>query len=41
LTAIGATTIVAAASDGKQFKKARDMAAWLGLFAGACDGLPD
>jgi len=28
---LGATAIVAAVGDGKQFKKARDMAAWLGL----------
>lgn len=29
--ALGATALVAAAGDGRQFKKARDMAAWLGL----------
>lgn len=29
--ALGATAIVAAAGDGRQFRKARDMAAWLGL----------
>uniref|UniRef100_UPI0026B495BD transposase n=1 Tax=Paracoccus zhejiangensis TaxID=1077935 RepID=UPI0026B495BD len=29
--ALGATAIVEAAGDGRQFKKARDMAAWLGL----------
>jgi transposase len=29
--ALGATAIVAAVGDGKQFTKARDMAAWLGL----------
>jgi transposase len=28
---LGATALVAAAGDGKQFKRARDMAAWLGL----------
>lgn len=28
---LGATALVAAAGDGKQFRKARDMAAWLGL----------
>lgn len=28
---LGATALVAAAGDGKQFKKSRDMAAWLGL----------
>ncbi|MEZ5657795.1 MAG: IS110 family transposase [Burkholderiaceae bacterium] len=28
---LGATALVAAVGDGKQFKKARDMAAWLGL----------
>jgi len=28
---LGATAIVAAAGDGRQFRKARDMAAWLGL----------
>ena len=28
---LGATALVAAAGDGRQFKKARDMAAWLGL----------
>ncbi|MCC5972650.1 MAG: IS110 family transposase [Rubellimicrobium sp.] len=27
----GATAIVAAAGDGRQFRKARDLAAWLGL----------
>ena len=29
--ALGATAIVAAAGDGRQFRKARDLAAWLGL----------
>ena len=29
--ALGATALVAAAGDGRQFRKARDMAAWLGL----------
>ena len=29
--ALGATALVAAAGDGRQFKKARDLAAWLGL----------
>lgn len=29
--ALGATALVAAAGDGRQFKRARDMAAWLGL----------
>jgi len=28
---LGATALVAAAGDGRQFKKARDLAAWLGL----------
>ncbi|OSP52933.1 IS110 family transposase [Pseudoruegeria sp. SK021] len=28
---LGATALVAAAGDGRQFRKARDMAAWLGL----------
>lgn len=28
---LGATAIIAAAGDGRQFKRARDMAAWLGL----------
>jgi transposase len=28
---LGATALVAAAGDGKQFRKARDLAAWLGL----------
>ena len=28
---LAATAIVAAAGDGRQFKRARDMAAWLGL----------
>ena len=28
---LGATALVAAAGDGKQFRKARDMTAWLGL----------
>ena len=31
---LGATAIVAAVGDGKQFRKGRDMAAWLG--AGTC-----
>lgn len=29
--ALGATALVAAAGDGRQFKKARDLSAWLGL----------
>lgn len=29
--ALGATALVAAAGDGRQFRKARDLAAWLGL----------
>lgn len=29
--ALGATALVVAAGDGRQFRKARDMAAWLGL----------
>lgn len=29
--ALGATALIAAAGDGQQFRKARDMAAWLGL----------
>lgn len=29
--ALGATAIVAAAGDGRQFRNARDLAAWLGL----------
>lgn len=29
--ALSATALVAAAGDGRQFRKARDMAAWLGL----------
>ena len=29
--ALGATALLAAAGDGRQFRKARDMAAWLGL----------
>ena len=29
--ALGATALVAAAGDGHQFRKARDLAAWLGL----------
>jgi transposase len=28
---LGATALIAAAGDGRQFRKARDMAAWLGL----------
>ena len=28
---LGATALLAAAGNGQQFKKARDMAAWLGL----------
>jgi transposase len=28
---LGATALIAAAGDGRQFKKARDLAAWLGL----------
>ncbi len=28
---LGATALIAAAGDGQQFKKARDLAAWLGL----------
>ncbi|MCF8486123.1 MAG: transposase [Rhodobacteraceae bacterium] len=29
--ALGATALIAAEGDGRQFKKARDLAAWLGL----------
>jgi transposase len=34
--ALGATALLAAAGDGQQFKKARDMAAWLGLVPQQC-----